>query len=156
MHKHTCLLLTSVFFSALLPVSAWGYGFSDYPGDRGYRPYAESAGGYHLQGSMRLQKRMTEDGYYIRARVQGLRPEDVQVYVRRNRLVLQIAEGDRYRRYGPDFNSRSRLQMRVRKQLRLPYDADWTRMTTSTNNGTIEIFIPRRSQHLPAEPSPGE
>ena len=77
MYKRTHLLLISIFFSAILPLSAWGYGFSDYPGDRGYRPYAESAGGYHLRGSMRLQKRMTADGYYIRAHVQGLRPDGI-------------------------------------------------------------------------------
>jgi HSP20 family molecular chaperone IbpA len=37
--------------------------------------------------------------------------------------------------------------MRLRKQLRLPFDADWRRMTKSMNNGIMEIRIPKKSRH---------
>ena len=134
MRQSTNLLFASVLFAALLPVTVWGYGFYDYQGDRNNRPV-----------SLRVHTGMTDDGYYVRAHIEGLRPEDVQVYVRRNRLILQIVQGDQYGRYNPDARRASQWQMRLRKQLRLPYDADWSRMTTSTKNGIMEIHIPRRS-----------
>jgi len=144
MRQSTKLLFTSVLFAALLPVAVWGYGFYDYHGDRNNLPV-----------SLRLHTSMTEDGYYVRASIEGLRPEDVQVYVRRNRLVLQIAQGDQYGRYNPDARRVSQWQMRFRRQLRLPYDADWSRMTTSTKNGIMEIHIPRRRQYMPDAPPLG-
>lgn len=97
---------------------------------------------------------MTRDGYYVRAYTEGLAPEDIQVYLRRNRLVLQVAQSDRYGLRDPGARSSSQWQMRVRKQLRLPYDADVTGMTTSTDNGILEIFIPRWNPALPGEPFP--
>ena len=153
MQKRTQLLFVSVLFAALLPVTVWGYGIFDHNGDRRYLPYAGSEGGHHYSGSIRLQTGMTEEGYYVRANIQGLRPEDVQVYLQRNRLVLQIAQGDQYGTYNPDARRASQWQMRFRRQLRLPYDADGTRMTMSTMNGIMEIYIPRRSQYVPAIPS---
>jgi len=152
MRQSTHLLFASVFFAAMLPVTAWGFGFADYPGDRSYHPYAGSAEGRHYSGSLRLQKGMTADGYYVRAYLDGLRPQDVQVYLRRNQLVLQAAQANQHVLNKPSASGVSQWQMRFRKQLRLPYDADYTRMTTSTNNGIMEIYIPRRSQYMPADP----
>lgn len=154
MQQRAYLLFISVFFTALLPVTVWGYDFIGYHGDRHYLPYAGSEGGYHYSGSLRLQTGMTKDGYYVRANIQGLRPEDVQIYLRRNYLVLQATQGDQYGLYNPDVSRASQWQMRLRRQLRLPYDADWTRMTTSTMNGIMEIYIPRRNQYMPADSSP--
>ena len=153
MRQFTHLSFASMLFAALLPVTVWGYGFSDYPGDRSYRPYARSAGGSNYPGSLRIQRGMTKDGYYVRAYLEGLRPEDVQVYLRRNHLVLQIAQGDQYRWHNPGARRLSRWKMRFRRQWRLPYDADWTRMTTNTKNGIMDIRIPRRSQYMPTGPS---
>ena len=96
---------------------------------------------------------MTEDGYYVRAYLGGLHPDDVQVYLRRNHLVLQAAQGDRRGLYKPDTHRVSQWKMRFRKQLRLPYDADTNRMTMTTENGIIEIYFPRRSQYLPNDSS---
>jgi len=153
MQQSPHMLFASVLFSTLLPLTVWGYGFSDYPGHSSYLPYAGSAGGNRAPESLRLQTGMTEDGYYVRAFLEGLHPEDVEIHIRRNRLVLQVAQGDQYGRYNPSARRVSRWQMRFRRQLRLPYDADWTRMTTSTKNGIMEIHIPRRNQYLPPDPS---
>jgi HSP20 family molecular chaperone IbpA len=153
MQQRTHLLLASILFAALLPVTAWGYGYPDYPDSRNYLPRAGSAGGSHYSGSVRLQKGMTADGYYVRVYLGGLRPEDVQVFPILNRLVLQVARGDRQGLYSPGGRGTSRWQMRYRKQLRLPYDADMKRITTSTQDGIMEIHIPKRSQPLPDDPS---
>ncbi|MGB5716209.1 MAG: Hsp20/alpha crystallin family protein [Gammaproteobacteria bacterium] len=152
MRQNTRLLIISVFLSTLLPVTASGYGFYDAPGERHYPAYAGSMGGHHFSGSFRLQTGMTGDGYYVRAYIKGLAPEDIQVYLRRNRLVLQVAQSDQHGLRDPGARSSSQWQMRVRKQLRLPYDADVTGMTTSTDNGILEIYIPRRSRYLPVDP----
>ena len=153
MQKRTRLLFVSVLYAALLPVTVWGYGIYDYNGDRRHLPYTGSEEGHHYSGSLRLQRGMTEEGYYVRANIQGLRPEDVQVYLQRNRLVLQIAQDEQHRSYNPDALGASQWQMRFRRQIRLPYDADGTRMKISTMNGIMEIYIPRRSQYVPAIPS---
>jgi len=85
---------------------------------------------------------MAENGYYVRIHLDGLRPEDIHVYLQRNHLVLQIAQGGQYGLYNPNARRVSQWQTHFRRQLRLPYDADVTRMTTSTMNGIMEIYIP--------------
>jgi len=152
MRQNIHLLSVSVLFAALFPMTVWGYGFFDDPGDRGYLPRAGSASGHHYSGSLRLQTSMTGDGYYIRANVAGLRPEDVQVYLRRNRVILQIAQGDQYGQYNPGARRTSQWQMHFRRQLRLPYDADWSRRTTNTSDAIMEIYIPRTTQYMPTGP----
>ena len=149
------ILFASVLLVAMLPVTVQGYGLSDYPGDRGCRPYAGPAGGNHFPVSVRLQTGITRDGYFVRACLEGVHPEDVQVYPRNNHLVLQITQGNQRRLFNHGSSGVARWQMRFRRQLRLPYDADWTRMTVSMKHGIMEIYIPRSSQYMPADPPPG-
>ena len=153
MRQSPHLLFAIVIFTALLPVTVWGYGFADYPGDRSYLPYAGSAGGNHFSGSLRLQTGMTRDGYHVRAWLDGLHPEDVHVYLQHNHLVLQIDQGDQYGRHNHNARSVSQWQIRFRRQLQLPYDADWSRMVVTRKNGIMEIYIPRSSQYMPINPS---
>ena len=142
MRKCTRLLFVSVIAGALLPVTVWGYGFAAYPDDRNHLPYAGSAGGNHYSGSLRLQTGMNEGGYYVRIRLDGLRPEDIHVSFQRNRLVLKIVQGGQYGPYNSNARRTSQWQMSFRRQLRIPYDADVTRMVTSTKDGIMEIYIP--------------
>jgi len=153
MRKSTRLLFATIVFTALLPVTVWGYGLSDYPGDRGYRSYAGSAGGHHYSGSLRLQTAETRNGYHVRARLDGLHPEEVHVYLQRNQLVLQVDQGDQHGLHSHDARRVSQWQIRVRRQLQLPYDADWSRMIVTKKNGIMEIYIPRSSQYMPVNPS---
>ncbi|MGB5426852.1 MAG: Hsp20/alpha crystallin family protein [Gammaproteobacteria bacterium] len=147
-------LIVTILFAALLPVSAWGYGFYDAPANSVTLPHAGAERSNRHSASLRLHTGETEDGYYVRTYIEGLRPEDIQVFIRRNRLVVQVEQGDRYGLSRPDNRRNSQWRMQFRKQLRLPYDADWTRMTTSTTNGTMEIYIPRRDLYMPANPLP--
>jgi len=136
------LLFVSILFGALLPATVWGYGFAAYPDDRSYLPYSSATVDHHYSGSLRLQTGMTEGGYYVHINLDGLRPEDIHVSLQRNNLVLQIAQGGQHGSYNPNVRGVSQWKMRYRRQLRLPYDADVTRMTTSTRKGTMEIYIP--------------
>ena len=144
MQHNSHRLITTILFAALLPVTAWGYGFYATPADRNYPSYSGPERSHYFSGSLRLQTGETEDGYYVRTHIQGLSPEDIQIFIRRNRLVLQVDQGDRYSLSRQGTRGSSLWRMQFRKQLRLPYDADWTRMTTTTTNGIMEIYIPRR------------
>jgi len=139
------LLIASILFTAVLSVQ--GKALADELDGRGYQPYAGNAA-----ASLHIQTGMTADGYYVRAFPGGLRPEDMQVIVRGNRLILQTAQSNLYRSTGPDERSFAQWHMRLRRQLPLPYDADWTRMSTSTGNGVLNIYIPRRIEYLPDAP----
>ena len=138
-------LLAGILFAALLPVTAWGFDYYDYPGGGGYGPYAGPEGGRYSSGSLRLEKGMTEDGYYVRAWLDGLNPEDIQVSVRRNRLVLEVDQSHRYAQENSSARRFSQWHMSTRRQLRLPYDADFAHITTSSKDGVLEILIPRRN-----------
>ena len=157
MYQSTRLLFATIVFTAIFtalpPVTVWGYGLSDYPGDSSYPPYAGPAGGHHYSGSLRLQTAETRNGYHLRARLDGLRPEEVHVYLQRNQLVLQIDQGDQHGLHSHDARRVSRWQIRFRKQLQLPYDADWSRMIITKKNDVMEIYIPRSSQSMPINPS---
>ena len=151
-----CLIFTGLLCAALLPSTAWTYDNYGYPGDRGYQPYPGAAAHYQSQrrGSLRLEKGTTEEGYYVRVYLDGLQPDEIQVFVRRNRLVLQSAQDDEYGQLSPGSQSFSRSHRHFRKQVQLPYDADGTRITTDAKDGVMEIYIPRAGQHMPSRPFP--
>ena len=153
MRENPHLLFVIIIFTALLPVTVWGYGFADYPGDRSYPTYAGPAGGYHYSGSLRLQTGMTGDGYYARALLDGLHPEDVHIFIQHNYLVLEIAQGGQHGLHNSNARGISQWQMHSHRQLQLPHDADWSRMVVTKKNGTMEIYIPRSSQYTPIKPS---
>ena len=152
MRPGTRLLFICVLFAACLPVTAWSHGSYVYSTDWTYRPDAGPAGGNRDAGSLQLQTGMTREGYFVRVYLDGLRTGDVEVFPWRNRLVVQFARGGRQGQYDRG-GGVSRWQMRYRRQLRLPFDADWRRMTKSTNNGILEIRIPWRNRHGQANPS---
>ena len=135
MQKSPYVLFICVIAAIVSPVSVWAYdGFDS-----------------HYPRSVRVQTAVTEDGYYLRAYLEGLRPEDVQIYVRSNRLVLEVVKGDQSRLQSSRARDFSRWKMRFRRQLRLPYDADWTHMTSSTRDGVMEIHIPRQRPYMPGD-----
>jgi HSP20 family molecular chaperone IbpA len=147
------LLFAGILLTSVLPVTAWGYGAYDYYADRSRFPSAGSAEGYYRSGSLRLQTGATAEGYYVRAYLEGLTPEDVQVYVRHNRLYLRVAQGERRGTQTGNTRNSSQWQMHYSRQLRLPYDADWMQMRTTTKNGVMEIYMPRRGRYAPVDPS---
>ena len=153
MSRISFLFILCTLPAAVLPLTAWSYEFAGYPERGKHRSYSETVAGGYYPDSLRLEKGRTESGYYLRAYLKGLRPENIQVYPRRNRLVLEVTADNR--RGASSFDARrvSQWQARYRRQLRLPYDADPTGMTRTVKDGIVEIHIPRRRQTLPAEPN---
>lgn len=136
--------LAGVLLGILLPATGWSQEFTPYPGDWNTPLYAGSISGHPLTGTLRVQTTMTRDGYYARIHVNGIRPEDIRMYPKRGYLVVQADEGGRNRTLRTGARSKSQWQMHLRRQLRLPYDADVSGMTTRTGNGIIDIFLPFR------------
>jgi HSP20 family molecular chaperone IbpA len=154
MRRNIRLTFRSLLLVTLVPAIVWAYDDYGYPGNRGYQPYPGWANSYQQPRSLRIQKGMTEEGYYVYVYLQGLQADDVQVFVQRNRLVLQSVQDDEYGQFSPSAGRVSRSYRRFRKQLRLPYDADGSRMTKTTRNGSLEIYIPRVRYPMPSEPFP--
>jgi HSP20 family molecular chaperone IbpA len=102
------------------------------------QPYAPPA-------RIHVQKAMYEDGYLLRVYTQGLAPEDIEVVADRGRLRLR-SERSRQREWQseqPYWRSSMSSRSSVRRSIRLPYDADGAKLTTSVEEGVLEIRIPR-------------
>ena len=56
------LLTAGFLYLWMVPVSAWGYGFNDYPGSRAYYPYPGASGVDRHRGSVRLQRGTNAEG----------------------------------------------------------------------------------------------
>ena len=147
MHRRIRLLLSVFLVTALLPATVWSYDYYAEPGGRGYMPYPRSPGGYHRHTGAHFETGMSEDGYYVRVYLEGISPEEVQVFVRYNTLVVQSAQSHEYGMGNRGAFRVARSQASFRKRLRLPFDADANRMQTTSENGVLQIYIPRRDQY---------
>lgn len=158
MHRHIRLLLTVFLIAALSPATVWSYGYygepTGDPGGRGYVPYPRSPTGYHRHTGAHFETGRSEDGYYVKVYLEGISPEEVQVFVRYNTLVVQSAQSHEYGMGDRGAFQFARSQASFRKRLRLPYDADASRMQTTSENGILEIYIPRRDHSTPPYPVP--
>ena len=154
MHPHIRLPLAICLFAALSPAAVWSYGYHGDPGARAYMPYPRSPAGYRYHSGVRFETGMSEDGYYLKVYLEGISPEQVQVFVQRNTLVVQSAQSHEYGAQDPSAFRLARSQSAFRKRLRLPYDADPSRMETRAENGILVIDIPRRDQSTPPYPFP--
>jgi HSP20 family molecular chaperone IbpA len=104
------------------------------------RPYP-----YAPPGRIHVEKAMYEDGYLLRVYTQGLAPEDIEVVADRGRLRLR-SERSRQREWQseqPYWRSSTSSRSSVRRSIRLPYDADGGKLTTSVEEGVLVIRIPR-------------
>jgi HSP20 family molecular chaperone IbpA len=140
MHRYCAMIL----MGALLPVAAWGQGLAPWSGDWNAPPYAGPAPAHHYASALHIETSVTGDGYFARIRLDGLRPEDIQVYPGRGYLVVQVEEGDRQGPFRPESRHGPQWQLQMHRRLRLPYNADVTRMKMSTEDGVMEVFIPYR------------
>jgi HSP20 family molecular chaperone IbpA len=141
------LLFSGILLVLMLPVTVWGYGAYDYRDNRNYVPRPGPASGGHYTGALRVRTGMDENGYYARAYLEGTSPGDIQVYIRHNRLVLRISQGNRRAEQPANRQTSPAWQMSYTRKLRLPPDADWRQMRTTTNDGVTEIHIPRKSRY---------
>ena len=104
------------------------------------RPYS-----YGAPPRIRLEKDRYDDGYLLRVHTQGLKAEDIQVHADGGRLRLhsEMSRQQQWRSDEPYRRSSMSSRSSIRRSVRLPYDADASKLTTSINEGVLEIRIPR-------------
>ncbi len=141
------LLFSGILLALMLPVTVWGYGTYDYRDNRSYFPRPGPATGGHYAGTLRLRTGMDENGYYARVYLGGTNPGDIQVYVRHNRLVIKISQGNRRGVQPANVQAFPSWRMSYTRKLRLPPDADWRQMHTTTTDDVMEIHIPRKNRY---------
>jgi HSP20 family molecular chaperone IbpA len=101
---------------------------------------------YNAPARIHVQKAMYEGGYLLRVYTRGITPEDIEVIADRGRLRLR-SERSRQSEWQSEMPyRRSSMSTRssIRRTLRLPYNADATRLTTSVEEGVLEIRIPAK------------
>lgn len=105
-----------------------------------FRPYP-----YAPPSRIRLQRAMYEDGYLLRVYTQGLAAEDIEVAVDRGRLRLStdMSRQREWQSEQPYRRSSMSSRSSIRRSVRLPYDADASKLETSVEEGVLEIRIPR-------------
>jgi HSP20 family molecular chaperone IbpA len=159
--KRVLLTVCSVFLLAATPAvfsadepgpPAPGYGPESYgPGYPMHRhPMPPSYGMQGPYGSavpprINMEKGMYEEGYLLRVYPQGMKAEDIQVQVdgRRLRLSTEMSRASEWQSEEPYYR-RSSVSSRgsIKRSISLPRDADPSKLTSSVEQGVLEIRIP--------------
>ena len=157
--KRLLVTVYSVFLLAATS-SVFGGNASDYPGP-GYVPDPYAAehpahdyavppahpmhGPYSYSAPPRIhvEKAMYQDGYLVRVYTRGITPEDIEVAADRGQLRLRSEMSrQKWRSAEPYRISSTFSRGSIRRTIRLPYDADASKLTTSVVQGVLEIRIP--------------
>jgi HSP20 family protein len=90
-----------------------------------------------------LDIRQTDDAYVIQASVPGFSPEDVNVTVDGNWLVIQAQHTEDKESNEDGWMRRERRSASVYRRLALPEQTDVDAITASVANGELSISVPR-------------
>jgi HSP20 family protein len=88
------------------------------------------------------------DGYVLTAELPGLRPEDIDVSIERDRVTLR---GDRRIEY-PEDASLHRVERRAgafRRTVQLPLEVEGEKVEAIYRNGVLTLRIPKAPEHQP-------
>jgi len=116
-------------------------GYSVPPAHPTFRPYP-----YAARPRIHVEKAMYEEGYLVRVYTQGITPEDIEVVAAdrgRLRLRSEMSRQGEWQSEEPYRRSSMSSRSSIRRTVRLPYDADASKLTTSVEEGVLEIRIPR-------------
>lgn len=150
--KGYCVTAVSLLLLAAAPcVFAWNG--PDYYPEAGYAPGWYGAGhpthrpfdSVMRAPRIHVEKARYEDGYLLRVYTQGINPGDIEVVADRGRLRLRSEMSRQSEWQSEEPYRRSHLSSRgsIARTIRLPYDADASKLTTTVNDGVLEIRIPR-------------
>lgn len=96
-----------------------------------------------------LDIRQTDDAYVIQASVPGFAPEDVNVTVDGNWLVIQAQHTDDKETNEDGWVRRERRSASVYRRLALPEQTDVDAIKASVANGELSINVPRSREAEP-------
>ncbi|WP_192498419.1 Hsp20/alpha crystallin family protein [Halorussus halophilus] len=101
------------------------------------------------QAAIPVDVREVAEEYVVTADVPGIRKQDIDVKVKKNRVQIVVApeergeEGEQSRREGP-FAQRAREQQPVSRTIRLPEWIDEKRTNAEYLDGALRITLPKR------------
>ena len=133
------ILLSMLVAADALAWYPWGLSNPGY-----YGPYADRAGSQNVGKGIRVEKDMDEGDYILRIHLSGMSPEAIEMKIMRSSLLLRTSQANMSRdrnEYGERSFSHS---FSLNKRIRLPYDADGSKMERIDGPDLIEIRIPRR------------
>jgi HSP20 family protein len=116
----------------------WGGAFRYTP----YTPSVPSAG-------LPLDIRQTDEAYVIEASVPGYSPEQVQVTVDKNWLVIHADRNQESETTEGGYVRRERRSASLHRRLALPEEVDVERISASFSNGELAITVPRSARPEP-------
>jgi HSP20 family protein len=110
-----------------------------------YTPYTASV----PSAGLPLDIRQTDDAYVIEASVPGFAPEQVQVTVDRNWLVIHADRNQESESTEGGYVRRERRSASMHRRLALPEEVDVERISASFSNGELAITVPRSARPEP-------
>ena len=113
-----------------------------------YTPFPSYAGSAPSAG-LPLDIRQTDDAYVIEASVPGFSPEQVQVTVDQNWLVIHADRNQESQTTEGGYVRRERRSASVHRRLALPEEVDADRISASFSNGELAITVPRSARPEP-------
>jgi HSP20 family protein len=96
-----------------------------------------------------LDIRQTEDAYVIEASVPGFSPEQVQVTVDQNWLVIHADRNQESETTDGGWVRRERRSASVHRRLALPEEVDAAGISAKFSNGELSITVPRSPRTEP-------
>ena len=90
----------------------------------------------------------TQEGYVLTAELPGLRAEDIEISVERDRLSLR---GERRIEHPPgaSLHRVERVGGEFRRTIQLPVEVDGEKVEATYRNGVLGIRIPKAPEHQP-------
>ena len=113
-----------------------------------YTPFLPSTT-YAPFAGLPLDIRQTDDAYVIEASVPGFSPEQVQVTVDQNWLVIHADRNQESETTEGGYVRRERRSASVHRRLALPEEVDVDRISASFSNGELAITVPRSARPEP-------
>lgn len=86
----------------------------------------------------------TEDAVYVRAELEGINPEDLDISVVRNRLIIKGKKSEETIAQGKHFQKIERSYGTFSRSVILPSSVDIEKIKATFQKGTLEIVIPKR------------
>jgi HSP20 family protein len=88
----------------------------------------------------------TDDSIIVRAEVPGLKPDDLDVQVMRDRLILKGEKSDVRTESGSSFHRMERRYGAFIRTVPLPYEIDPDEAKAEYRNGVLDIRLPKTEE----------
>ncbi len=99
--------------------------------------------------SPRVDVTETATGYVFHAELPGVNPDDIEVTLDKDVLSVKGKKAIEAKDDVEGYHARERLSGPFERRFRLPEHADGEGITARTENGVLEIVVPKAAPHHP-------